>query len=339
MCAAAQGFKAVGPGTCEAIRNACAYNVCAEIGKEGFPHLIGGGTSCASLGGSELDAAGLASGDAHEWSGLTDRLPNAEEAFCEARQFLKGNLAGGIGDRLVRLWVSLEEDAVGTGGEGGAGEGGDVFALTAAHASGSTGELHAMACVDDSGVLICTHDAKTTHVDHKVLIPKGAAAFGLPDFGGIRCFKFFHYKLHFLRREELTLLDVDSARGFSGGEKQVGLTAEEGGDLEDIDDRTDRFALLGQVDVCNGFEAVFFLNRLKDFEPRVDSDTAVAMQGGPVGFVEGPFKEDIEFGVFLLQALQAIGYRATGIEAFKRAGTRYKEQLVGIMNHRIMASA
>ena len=35
--------------------------------------------------------------------------------------------------------------------------------------------------------------------------------------------------------DELALLDVDGAAGFAGGDEQVGLAAEEGGDLEDVD--------------------------------------------------------------------------------------------------------
>ena len=40
---------------------------------------------------------------------------------------------------------------------------------------------------------------------------------------------------HIPGRDELALLDVDGAAGFAGGDQQVGLAAEEGGDLQDID--------------------------------------------------------------------------------------------------------
>jgi hypothetical protein len=47
--------------------------------------LIGSGTGLAPLGSGELDAAGLASGNAHGGWVLTNRLPDAEEAFNERR--------------------------------------------------------------------------------------------------------------------------------------------------------------------------------------------------------------------------------------------------------------
>ena len=83
---------------------------------------------------------------------LPDRMPDAEEAFDEGGQFAEGDLAGGVGDGLIRVGMRLEKDAIGSGGEGGAGEGGDEFALTAADAASRTGELHAVSGVDDSGV-------------------------------------------------------------------------------------------------------------------------------------------------------------------------------------------
>jgi hypothetical protein len=47
--------------------------------------LIGSGTRLAPLGSGELDAACLASSNAHGGWALANRLPDAEEAFNERR--------------------------------------------------------------------------------------------------------------------------------------------------------------------------------------------------------------------------------------------------------------
>jgi len=42
--------------------------------------------------------------------------------------------------------------------------------------------------------------------------------------------------MNIMRGYELALLDVDDSVGAAGFEEQIGLAAEEGGDLQDIDD-------------------------------------------------------------------------------------------------------
>ena len=52
-----------------------------------------------------------------------------------------------------------------------------------------------------------------------------------------------------MRGDELPLLDVHDPAGASGGEQQVGLPAEEGGDLEDVGDLGRGLGLRGLVDI------------------------------------------------------------------------------------------
>ena len=55
--------------------------------------------------------------------------------------------------------------------------------------------------------------------------------------------------VHVLGRDELAFLHVDGAAGFAGGDEQVGLTAEEGGNLEDVAGLGDGCAVRGLVDI------------------------------------------------------------------------------------------
>lgn len=242
-------------------------------------------------------------------------------------------MAGGVRDCLIGVGVGLKEDPVGSGGKGGAGEGGDVFALSAAYASGGSGKLDAVSGVDDGGVSVGGHDGETAHVDDKVLITKSSASVGLPNFSSPGFFEFADDELHFLGREELPFFDVDSAVGLCRGGEKVGLSAEEGGDLKSIHYRADGLALLGRMNIGDGFKTVFFFYGLKDFESGVESGAAVAANGGAVGFVEGTFKENVELGVLLLEGYEGIGDGAAGLEAFKRAGACEEEQLIGVVEH------
>lgn len=242
-------------------------------------------------------------------------------------------MAGGVGDRLVRVGVGLQEDAVGSGGEGGAREGGDVFALTAADPARRAGELDAMGGINDGGMSVCRHDTETAHIDDEVLVAEGGAAIGLPNFVGPGFLQFFDYKLHFLWGEELTLFDVDGAVGFCGGEEEVGLPAKKGGDLEGVDHCADRLALFGQMDIGDRFKSVLGFDGLEYFEPAIEAGATVTANGGAVCFVEGTFEKDIQLRVLFLQRLEGIGDRSTGFEALEGTGAREEEELIRVVQH------
>src|SRR5690606_10410801 len=70
--------------------------------------------------------------------------------------------------------------------------------------------------------------------------------------------------LHVPRRQELALLHIDRFAGFGGGDEKVGLAAEEGGDLQDVDDFGDLGALLGQVYVSDDRHADLLADLFED---------------------------------------------------------------------------
>ena len=150
---------------------------------------------------------------------LSHCLPNAQQAFDERGEFVEWYLAGGVGNRFFWIGVGFEEDAIGAGGECGAGEGRHEFALAAADATGRARELHAMRGIHDGRVAVFGHDAEAAHVDHQVLIAKGGAALGLPDLVRTGFFELIRHEGHFVGREELAFFDVDRAIGFGGGDQ------------------------------------------------------------------------------------------------------------------------
>lgn len=202
-------------------------------------------------------------------------------------------MAGGVGDRFFGVGVGFEEDAVGAGREGGAGEGRYEFALAATDAAGCAGKLHTVGGVDDCGVPVAGHDAEAAHIDDEVLVAEGRAPVGLPDFFRAGFFELIGHKLHFVRGEELAFLDVDRTVGRGGRDEQVSLAAEEGGDLEGVDNGTDCGALVGRVDISDRLESIFGFDSVEDFHAAFEAGAAIAADRGAVGLIEGALEKDI----------------------------------------------
>ncbi len=167
---------------------------------------------------------------------LPDRLPNPEEAFDKRGQLFERHLAGGVRNGLFWLGVGFEEDAVGAGCEGGAGEGGHELALATADAAGRAGQLHAVGGINDGWVSVVLHNSEAAHIDHEVLVAESGAAVGLPDFFGACFFELVGDELHFIGRKELSLLHIDGAASGGSRNEEVGLAAEKGRDLQRVDD-------------------------------------------------------------------------------------------------------
>ena len=100
---------------------------------------------------------------------------------------------------------------------------------------------------DDRGVF--AHDGQRAHVDHEVVVAEAGAALGEGDAIVAAFAQFGDGVAHVLRGDELAFLYVDGAAGAGGGDEQVGLAAEEGGDLQDVDDLAGGGGLGGLVDI------------------------------------------------------------------------------------------
>ena len=105
--------------------------------------------------------------------------------------------------------------------------------------------------------------------------------------------------LHVGRGDELAFFDVDGAAGLvadlRGGDEEVGLAAEEGGDLEegvDVAEGVGEFGgLLGGVDVGEDGEAVVLGDGAEDARAFGEAGAAEAVDGGSVGFVVAGFED------------------------------------------------
>ena len=131
-----------------------------------------------------------------------------------------------------------------------------MLALPSALSPCRTRELDAVGGVEYGGVTVPGHDRERAHVDDEVLVAKGRSALGLPDLGAASVPKLGDHMEHFLRGQELALLDVDNAAGRRRREQQVGLAAEKGGDLQDVADGRNVVHLGHFVDIGQHGESV-----------------------------------------------------------------------------------
>jgi len=101
----------------------------------------------------------------------------------------------------------------------------------------------------------------------------------------------------------LPFLDVDCAARSSGGNQQVGLAAEEGGDLEDVTNFGGWFGLVRLMDVCQDAVAFRFEGR-EDAETLLQARSAVGGNGRPVGLVERGLEDEARLDARTFSAMK-----------------------------------
>ena len=141
---------------------------------------------------------------------------------------------GAIGESGGGIVVGFEKNSIDACGDSGAGERLDEFRLAAAGVALATRELNGVSDVEDDGIAEFGEDGKGAHVHDEILVAEASAAFGEDDLGVAGASDFFGDVAHVPGRKELRFLYVDDAAGFGGGDEEIGLAREEGGDLQDV---------------------------------------------------------------------------------------------------------
>ena len=258
-----------------------------------------------------------------------DALQLPEEFFQPGQRERVGSVGFGFG----RVVVDLEEDSVETGGDGSAGEHRDELGLASADGvssspAGGGGGLDGVGGVEDDGGE-GAQDGQGAHVDDEVVIAEASAAFaeadaliaGVADLGdGVA---------HVRRGDELAFFDIDGASGVGGGNEQVGLAAEEGGNLEHGFGVTERVreagAVLGGVDVGQDGNAEVLGDGAEDARAFDEAGAAKASDAGAVGFVVAGLENPGEVEV-RGDAEDGLGERAGVGFGLKDAGSGDEEE-------------
>ncbi len=130
------------------------------------------------------------------------------------------------------------------------------------------------------------HDRQGTHIGNKRIIAERNAAFCRQHIG-IAAFRDLGKNiLHVPRRQKLALLDVHDASSLCRSDQQIGLTAEERRNLQDINHGSNFGTLLFRMDIGQHWKTELFLEIGEDFHCLFETDTALGLQGGTIGLVE-----------------------------------------------------
>jgi len=203
----------------------------------------------------------------------------------------EGQGIGTIGESGCGIVVGFKKETIGAGRDSGAGERLNEFRLASAGMALSTRELNGVSDIVDDGIAEFGEDGKGAHVDDEVVVPEAGATFSENDLGVAGGSDFFGDVAHVPRRKELCFLHVDDAAGFGGGDEEISLAREEGGDLQDVRDLGGGSGLGGVVDVGEDREMQIGFDFSEDAQSFIQSRAAKGSYRGTIGFVVRGFED------------------------------------------------
>jgi len=220
-----------------------------------------------------------------------------EERLKKRLEQLEVEGIGGVGFGVGRVVVDFEEEAVDAGGDGGAGEERDELGLAAADSVGGRRLLDRVRGIENHGRELA-HEGKRAKINDEVVVAERRAALREEDALVACGADLFDAMMHVPRGNELAFLDVDGAAGAACGDEQVGLAAEEGGNLQDIDCFGGDFAVARLMNVRENRQAGIFGNAGEDARAFNQARAAKALDAGAVGLVVAGFEDegDMEIG-------------------------------------------
>ena len=220
-----------------------------------------------------------------------------QQRFQQRPEKLEVESVGSVGLGVERIVVDLDEEAVDAGGDRGASKERDEFGLAAADSVGRGGLLHGVGGVEDHRRELA-HDGQRAEVDDEIVIAEGGAALSEEDSLVAGRTDLFDAVAHVSRRHELAFLNVDGTTGAAGGNKQIGLAAEERGDLQDVDGLCGDFAVAGLVNIGEDGKARVLRDAAEDARAFNETWTTKALYACTIGLVVAGFENvwDIEIG-------------------------------------------
>src|SRR6266511_931956 len=265
--------------------------------------------------------------------GLSDAMPDVHGESHDSSELVERNhvrsvrrCAGGIG-------VRFEEEAIGTGCGCGVQQGWNEAPLAPARAIPALSRLlHRVGSVEDHrSVTGGAQSREASHVDDQVSITEKGPALGDRDLRRAAVTDLLHRPAHLFGRNSLALLYIHGADSFSRGDQQIGLPAQEGGDLQDIGDACRERDVRRLVDVSQNRKARRTAHFLERAQTRVEPRTTRRIQARAVGFVVRRLVDDPDAELdrqlrqrFTDPDVQVVGFDDARTRDEKRAALRRK---------------
>jgi len=186
--------------------------------------------------------------------------------------------------------MNFHEESIHSGAGCRTGQGLDEFTLATGLGSPTTRQLHTMCSIENHRVAEAPKDGKGSHIHDEIIVTERRSSLGQDDPPASGLLYFFHCVTHFLRREELALLYIHHFACLRRCNEQVGLPAEERGNLEYIHNLPRLDSLFFRVNIRQDRKAQLIFHLLQRRQPFFKTRSAIRRDGGPVRFVEGRFE-------------------------------------------------
>ena len=228
---------------------------------------------------------------------------------------------------MIGVRVGLEKESVGACGGRGIQERWNEFPQAAARAVGSlTRLLHRVRGVEHDRYAARGAEAgEVPHVDHQVAVPEKGASLGDRDLGCPAGAHLVHSPGHPLGGHPLALLHVHGPPGTTRRDEQIGLPAQERGDLQDVRDLGRGRHVAGLVDVGEDREAGSRADSLEGLEPALETGAPPCPDPRPVRLVVGRLVDDVH-AELRRELAQGLADSQVQVVGFDDAGPRDEER-------------
>ena len=223
--------------------------------------------------------------------------------------------------------MRLHKDAVSTGGDGGSGNQPYKFWFPASHAIRLVRLLKRVCDIHDDGDITFLHLIDITVIHHKVVISIEVASVGEHHGVVAGALNFFDCEAHRLAGQELTFLDVDGLPCFCGCHEQVGLAAEEGWYLKDVNIFSGHCGFLTRMDISDGRDSEFLGDNPQHVKSALVTDALEGVETGAVSLTIGAFEDERDVET-LGNLHQSLCYSEGRLLIFNNARTGEKEEPV-----------
>jgi len=163
------------------------------------------------------------------------------------------NLVRAVRRGLGGILMGLEKNPIDSGSHGRACQHGGQMAISRGMTATTTRSLDGMGGVENRRKSLLADPVEGAHVGHQIVITEGSASLRETEARATRGLQLPGNRGEIPRGKELPFLHIHSTSGrhrsMSGCLDQIRLAAEEGGDLEQIDEVSSDLGLLGRVDV------------------------------------------------------------------------------------------